>query len=125
MPNLTEEQIKSNLEAFEDAMREKEIQYFCVNGNKWKGVGCPSAISLSTHYRRIPASTLRPWKQKEALIGTQIRSKRTPREIYMIIGTQPEYVTVYSGVLTYLGLLEQWECTTDNGTTWQPCGVTE
>ena len=68
-------------------------------------------------YRIKPTLKLRPWTPDEVPLGTWMRKRLLPTDLWLITYTANEVVRS--------DWLEDCEHSTDCGKTWNPCGVLE
>jgi len=75
------------------------------------------------------AKVWRAWKPEEVPVGALVRGKNTsPNRTIILAVYQNHYVIALRESITYLcadEALNDWEHSTDNGKTWQSCGVLE
>ena len=123
---LTEDQIQSNLKAYEHAMRTNSfshIEFRFSSRRRWKPKD-RTGFGIETRYRIKPmpcAPKLRPWKACEVPVGKVIRNKKS-KSTSMIIGYNPKdnEVHCYGSWFSTANLLEENEMLDGS-----PCGVYE
>lgn len=132
---LTEEQIQSNLKAYEHAMRNgsvDSIEYADNNGMHGPKYG--EYFSSGRIYRIKPQPKLRPWKPEEVPVGAILKGNGFKCIISWAEINKLGYPCMGGSDGTPQG--RQWTldyaCTdadllhsTDGGKTWLPCGVME
>lgn len=130
MNKLTEEEIQSNLRAYEHVMRtgdDKDIQRYSSEDG-WSLPQLNSTKLLATQkYRIKPSPKWRAWRSEEVpVVGFLVKGKSIPFAAVVIL---------FDSMTSFLytresrhSLLEAFECllhSTDNGKTWNPCGILE
>lgn len=122
---LTEEQIKSNLAAFEHAMRTQSVKDIQVydSGDWIKKEN--DRFYFDIPFRIRPTPRLRPWKPEEVPVGAIVRVKDAAY-IRGIISFVDNGCLNGTGTWTsFANALTNYEHSTDGGKTWLPCGVME
>lgn len=129
---MTKEEARQNAEVMMAYTEGKTIQIKSMSSG-W--IDCPHNSNPSFEFNfasyRIkpttPTPTYRPWKSEEVPVGALITGKGKGR--YLINGIAANGYKIYysrHAEVTINDLLDdEWTYSTDQGKTWQPCGVLE
>lgn len=132
---LTEEQIQSNIKAYEYAMRTgsaEGIEYLSPDG-VWESK-CGQRFQSDVAYRIKPEPKLRPWKPEEVPIGAIIKGlsfksiiswAETNKHGEPCMGGPDSTPEGRYWPLAYACTDSDLLHSTDGGKTWLPCGVME
>lgn len=124
---MTKEQAKQLLPLIQAYSEGKIIQIY-EDGKKWTDLNSPNFDGVPEHYRikpEPPKPTYRPWTSEEVPVGAAIREiKGKVRAIITIVNENGVILSgLYQSLCHFSCMYEEFECSTDFGKTWQPCGV--
>ena len=121
---LNEEQIQSNLKAFEAAMRGKKTQFWNV-GDWQDKPSLDTQYATCSIYRPKPEPKIRPWKQEEVPVGALLKRKGEKETFLIVEAIHNDVRFGQKCRQLYSNLISNYVHSIDQGKTWQPCGVVE
>lgn len=133
---MTRKQAKEFLPIIQAYAEGKNVQAIDTAdpNDKWEDVKEPY-FSTSLEYRIKPEKKLRPWKPEEVPVGAQVKPINVSHtDIAIIIGRSSlddkSYVYLPNDFTwfkrdRYMSAYKDYVYSTDNGKTWNPCGVEE
>jgi len=129
---LTEQEIQSNLRAFEARMRNPEAKVDFYTGKEWISKShIDSSASLIGCYRLHTEPKLRPWRPEEVPVGALMRTKGGNGVPWVILGVSVRNTIQFPGGDNAIHgddfnqAMTLREHSIDHGKTWAPCGVME
>lgn len=133
---MTPQEAKKLLPVIQAFAEGKEVEAKCKRStdDKWAPLRDSVWDIDYFDYRIKPESKYRPWRPEEVPVGCVLKVGGAS-SVYQPVDWENNCVTIYSTSLgghsghfythTYKQLCDDWVYSTDNGKTWQPCGILE